>query len=614
MMKRVNQEGLGTLVEKEVLMLKPMLPTLTEDTPEGPSWVYEVKYDGFRALLHWTKENVTLTSRNGNDLTDKFPEIIKAITDQTPSVKDELPLLLDGEICILTTSIQSQFSLLQKRNRMRSKDSINQAAAERPATFVAFDLLKQNNETYMSQSYQERRKRLAKWKDCVHIVDSYSNLKDIQELVFLHRGEGIVAKNKKSTYKPGERSNDWLKIKNWRVIQTVLTAYKPENGYFHAAVYKGDNLVDVGSVKHGLSTEDQQTLQTFFTNKGQKSGDLYTLQTGVCVGVRCLHAQKNDLREPMFDSFLLELSPEDCTLDQMEWDLSLFPQMEYTNLDKTLWPGPPFQKRDLLMYLRKVAPYLLPFVKDKKLTVIRFPDGINEESFFQKHLPDYAPMFVNRLEGSEETYMICNDLPTLLWHGNQGAIEYHLPFEKVDETAPDEIVFDLDPPEREAFPLAIKAATLLKTIFDRLELQTFVKTSGGKGMQVHIPIQPGSLTYEETRAFTEKVAQLVIGQHPDLFTTERLKKNRGNRLYIDYVQHAEGKTIISPYSPRGREGATVATPLYWEEVKETLDPSSFHIGNTLERLEEIGCPFASFHETREVQNLQLVKKLIEEES
>ncbi|GGD01210.1 bifunctional non-homologous end joining protein LigD [Pontibacillus salipaludis] len=593
--------------------MQPMLPTLLDDIPTGANWVYEVKYDGFRALLHWTEGGVRLMSRNGNDLSERFPEVIREFSSQTSSVRESLPLLLDGEICILNTPFQSHFPLLQKRNRMRSEQSIAQAAEERPATFLAFDLLKEKGKSYTNSPYHERREMLEKWKRCVHVVDSYSNAREVQDLVFLHRGEGLVAKNKKSLYKPGERSNDWIKIKNWRTIQAFLTAYKSENGYFTASVYSGDTIVDIGSVKHGLSTEDQQTLQTFFTNKGEKSEGVYTLDPSVCVGIHCLHAQKDDLREPMFSSFLLELSPGDCTGDQAEWDLALFPHVDYTNTEKVLWKESHFKKRHLLLYLRKIAPYMLPFLKDKKLTVIRFPDGIDQESFFQKHLPDYAPDYVNRIEGSKETYMVCNDLNTILWHGNQGAIEYHIPFETSQASAPNEIVFDLDPPERESFSLAIKAATLLKMIFDRLNLKAFVKTSGGKGMQIHIPIQSGSLTYEETRLFTEHVAQLLISQEPDLFTVERLKKKRGNRLYIDYVQHAEGKTIVSPYSPRGREGASVATPLYWSEVNESLDPSDFHIGNVLERVETRGCPFASYQEVRETQDLQLVKELIEED-
>lgn len=591
-----------------------MLPTLSEEAPTGKDWVYEVKYDGFRVLLEWSKDNVKLISRNGNDLTSKFPEITDFCEEHQDTYAKYLPCLLDGELVILNTSLQANFPLLQQRNRMGNKKRIQEASESRPVTFMAFDMLSYKGKNLVDQSFQKRRKQLTSLPfekdDRLQPVSQYKSYEEIWNKVILHLGEGIVAKHQASKYKEGERTDQWLKLKNWRVLSGILSSFNQENGYFSLSMFEGDQLKEVGSCKHGLSAQDGETLRTFFTSKGNKKGEVYTLAPSVCVDVKCLHQQKNDLREPMFDSFRFELSPEDCTKQKVQWDLSLFPDVNITHPDKILWPTPEFQKRDLLLYMRNIAPYMMYFLKDKKLTVIRYPDGIHEESFFQKHLPDYAPDFVESLERDGETYMLCQNLSTLVWLGNQGALEYHIPFERITEDRPHEIVLDLDPPSNDDFDMAIHAAQLFKHLLDKLELISFIKTSGGKGMQIHIPVPKGMLTYDETRAFTEKLATLLVKQEPSMFTIERLKKNRGNRLYIDYVQHAEGKTIIAPYSPRGREQATVATPLYWNEVNESLSPKSFTIENVLARVEKLGCPFANYYEIGERQNLEQVYQLI----
>ncbi|QHE53921.1 DNA ligase D [Pontibacillus sp. HMF3514] len=595
--------------------MKPMLPTLSGDAPKGDDWVYEVKYDGFRVLLEWSKNQVKLVSRNGNDLTTKFPEIKKFCEEHQDTYDEDLPLVLDGELVILNTKIQANFPLLQQRNRMGNKKRIQETSDARPVTFIAFDILKHKGKDTFELTLKKRRKHLESLSftsgDRLQLVSQYETFDDIWEEVNLHLGEGVVAKRLNSKYREGERTDKWIKLKNWRVLSGILSSYNQENGYFSLRVYEDESLEELGSCKHGLSSEDGETLRTFFTSKGTKKGEIYKLRPSVCVDVKCLHQQKNDLREPMFDSFRFDLSPEECSEQKKQWDLAQFPDVNITHPDKVLWPKPGYKKRNLLLYMRRIAPYIMPFLKDKKLTVIRFPDGIHEESFFQKHLPDYAPDYVESIKRDGEIYTLCQNLSTLIWFGNQGALEYHVPFERVHEEKPHEIVFDLDPPSNDDFEMAVHAVQLFKHLLDKLELTSFVKTSGGKGMQIHIPIPKDRLTYDETRAFTEKLATLLVKQEPSMFTIERLKKNRGNRLYIDYVQHAEGKTIIAPYSPRGREHATVATPLYWDEVTESLSPTDFTIENVLKRVENHGCPFANYFDIGEQQNLEHIYKLIE---
>jgi bifunctional non-homologous end joining protein LigD len=223
------------------------------------------------------------------------------------------------------------------------------------------------------------------------------------------------------------------------------------------------------------------------------------------------------------------------------------------------------------------------------------------DPFYQKNKPDYAPDFIQTQMSEGINYIVCNNLETLTWLGNQLAFEFHIPFQTIKAKGPSEIVFDLDPPSRDYFHLAIKAALMMKEVFDGLKLLSFIKTSGNKGLQVYIPLPENTFSYDDTRKFTEFMAHYLITKEPDYFTIERLKKNRGNKLYVDYIQHAEGKTIISPYSARGNEDALVATPLFWEEVTEELSPLQFPLDSIMDRINKVGDPFQSYFSAKQNQ-------------
>ncbi|SFG44948.1 non-homologous end-joining DNA ligase [Sporolactobacillus nakayamae] len=283
--------------------------------------------------------------------------------------------------------------------------------------------------------------------------------------------------------------------------------------------------------------------------------------------------------------------------------------LQVTHPEKPIWQQPPINKEQFIAYLDLAAPFMLPFLSRRALTVIRFPHGVPGTSFFQKNCPEYAPKSVDTYEKEGTRYIVCDSKTTLLWLGNQLAIEYHIPFQKIDSVRPTEIVFDLDPPDRSAFPLAIKAASEMRLLFERLSIVSFPKLSGSRGLQIHIPIADLGLSYADTRLFTALIADLLIRQSPELYTVERLKKNRGNRLYIDYVQHAEGKTIICPYSPRGREGATVAAPLLWHEVNESLRIESFTIATVLERISQGVNPMHNYFEQKNESLIPIVNQL-----
>ncbi|MDQ0337567.1 bifunctional non-homologous end joining protein LigD [Caldalkalibacillus uzonensis] len=284
--------------------------------------------------------------------------------------------------------------------------------------------------------------------------------------------------------------------------------------------------------------------------------------------------------------------------------------VDLTSLDKLVWPDRDINKSAYLYYLSHTAEYMLPWLRGRHLTVIRYPHGITGESFYQKNCPAYAPEFIQTDTHEGINYIVCSNLATLIWLGNQLALEFHIPFQHVETDKPSEIVFDLDPPDREQFHVAVKAALIMKKLFDKLGLTSFIKTSGNKGLQVYIPIPKKTYTYGQTRLFTSFVARYLVSEQPGLFTIERLKKKRRGRLYVDYVQHAPGKTIIAPYSPRANPEALVATPLYWDEVDSRLRPEQFSLKNIPTRLKKQGCPFESFDKARDNQPFDVILEWI----
>lgn len=596
--------------------MRIMKPIHLDEIPVGDEWLYEMKYDGYRAILSISEDEISLKSRNNIDLTEKFPEIITACNDLLTTWKKFLPLQLDGELVILNNRLQANFSEIQKRGKMRNKSRIKEAALARPASFVTFDLLELKGKSYVEDKLIHRKTVLNQvFKGTEHEriwpLDVFHSKEEAERIVFEYKGEGIVAKKKESPYLHGKKHRDWFKIKNWRRIYVFLTAFHSENDYFSVAVYEGKNLRSIGKCKHGLDSETFTTLKQFFIENGKKAGNMYTMRPAVCAAIHTLDLYEGELREPEFFAIMPGMKPEECTLEKLKLDLSMLPpSIDLTNTEKALWKEPGYRKGDLLEYAREISPYMLPFLKNRLLTVIRAPDGVDKEQFYQKHLPSYAPEFVTGMKIGDEVFCSCDHLESLVWFANHGAIEYHVPFQSAGSVVPLEIVFDLDPPDREHFQLAVQAAQLAKIMLDELSLTSFVKTSGNKGLQIHIPIREGSMTYEETAVFTQAIAFTIEKSYPDFFTTERMKQKRGGRLYIDYVQHGKDKTIIAPYSPRKTAEGTVATPLFWHEVNESLDPVQFTIGNVVKRVKALGCPFAGYFRAGERQNMDKMLRLV----
>ncbi|MNE35743.1 putative ATP-dependent DNA ligase YkoU [compost metagenome] len=242
-----------------------------------------------------------------------------------------------------------------------------------------------------------------------------------------------------------------------------------------------------------------------------------------------------------------------------------------------------------MIYLQKLAelaPYLLKYCSNRLLTTIRYPGGIHKEFFYQKNAPEPLPAYVQTAEQDGIRYVVMNDLPTLLWLGNLAAIEFHPSLHYVGNDLPCEWMIDLDPSVDDE-PRIMEAASYVGEILSSLGLSSIPKTSGATGVQIIVPIEYG-VTFDQLRTIGHFVARFVTEKYSRLFTIERLKKDRGNKIYFDYLQHYGGKTLAAPYTPRAREAASVSTPLSWEEVRRNPHPSQFNLLNIHERLNALG--------------------------
>lgn len=281
-------------------------------------------------------------------------------------------------------------------------------------------------------------------------------------------------------------------------------------------------------------------------------------------------------------------------------------EIKISNPDKYLWPELKITKLDYINHLIQLSPFILKYTKDRPLTVIRYPDGIHGKSFFQKHLPSYTPKWVNYFEINEKKYIHLDNLPTLVWLGSQGALEFHVTFNTIHHPdRPSAIVFDLDPSEGQHFNDVVHAALLIKDTLQQLNIQCFPKTSGASGAQIYIPIG-NQYTYDEARDINYFFGSYFSSKYPQYFTIERSVNKRGKRIYFDYLQMWHKKTIIAAYSPRAVDDASVSTPVHWHELEKGIMPRDFNLLNIADRLEKTGDFFSSVNSVETSQNLSFI--------
>jgi bifunctional non-homologous end joining protein LigD len=599
--------------------IEPMLATLAGQPPRGAEWLFEVKWDGVRAIAFIEREEVRIASRSGLRCERQYPEL--AVIHHQVSAREAI---LDGEIAVLDETGVSRFHLIQPRISNSDPNSIAHMARSRPVVYFAFDLL------YLD-GYDLRGAPLAVRRELLEKVVASSGVLRVSE-VFPGAGaemleaaretslEGIVAKHASSVYE-SRRSREWLKIKIVGEQEFAIGGFTaPQGGrdYFGAlvlGVYDDGALRWAGNVGTGFDQKLLASLHArlaplvtktcpFAERPTPDKGITWVKPELVCQVKYANWTPGNRLRAPVFLGLRHDITPrqavrEDAAprppllADVKQASLQIDGRaLKFTNLKKVFYPAEGYTKRDVLNYYDGVADLILPHLKDRPLSLKRYPNGIHQQHFFQKDAPDsFAPWLRTELI-DDIHYVFAGDRASLLYLVNLGCID-HNPWMSRSPSLdhPDFILIDLDPQEC-SYDKIVDAALLVKRILDRTSLTGYPKTTGGDGMHVYIPVEP-VYTYEETRTFAELIARLVVSEQPDLFTTPRsVSKRQKNRVYFDYLQNGRSKTIAAPYVLRAYPGAPVATPLEWSEVRRGLHPAQFNISNALDRFTARGDLFA----------------------
>jgi bifunctional non-homologous end joining protein LigD len=610
----------------------PMLATLVDAIPRGDEWVFEVKWDGYRALSYVAGSDVTMKSRKGNDFTSRFEVVAKEVTKaiKTPDC------VLDGEVCALDDEGRSSFSAMQ------------QGKPSTPLVYYVFDLLELEGESLVDLPLEERRARLEDVLDrrnkTVRLSEFFDDGKALLAAAKEQRLEGVIAKRAGSRYAAGKRTRDWLKIKTHGDQEFVIAGYTKGQGRragsFGSLVLgyqRGNELAYAGNVGTGFNEAEIDRLLTKLRPLERKTapfrevpkmpkvrkGDVvWVTPKLVCQVEFAEWTHEGHLRAPVYKGLREDKSAEEVV---MEAPTPIEPEirqgrrvLKLSNLDKAFWPEEGITKGDLLSYYRQVAPVLIPHLRDRPFTMKRYPDGWKGKFFFQKDAPKHMPSWIKTRayrstsrESREKrtiSYPLVNDELALLWMVNMGCIDMNTWYSRVDKPdRPDWVLFDLDPSPDVGFEETVEVALLLKQALDALELESFPKTSGADGIHILVPIARRH-TYEATREFSEIIARALARTHRGLVTTEWSKAKRRGVL-IDSNQNGEGKTIASVYSVRPKESAPVSTPLRWSEVNEKLDPAEFTMEVVLQRIARDGDLFEDVLTTK--QSLGAALKALE---
>ena len=615
--------------------LEPMLATLGTAVPSGSGWLYEVKWDGYRALCFIEGGKVRMVSRRGIKLDKQFASVAQALAQSVKADK----AIIDGEVVALDEKGNPSFQHLQNLTGFGTKPALKGIA--RPhLNFFAFDLLYLNGYDLRKASLIDRRQLLISIllpSDVVRYSEHFVGKGDELLKAVRAKGlEGIVAKQAQSRYE-SKRSASWIKIKVTTQQDFVVCGYiLGEREPFGALVlgyYKDKNLIYAGNVGSGFT---QQSLKMVFekikpliTKKRvlndvpKEIGEVTWVKPELICLARFTSWTKDDrLRAPVFLGMRTEVAPEEVVretgligesllaeetqqeskhetllpADRAEITLDIDGRLlKFTNLNKVFYPADGYTKRDVINFYAAVADLLVPHLQGRPLSLKRYPNGIDQDYFFQKDASGF-PDWLHREELADDeeskTRVICDDKASLLYLANLGCIDQNPYMSRLDTLEhPDFILIDLDPYHC-GYDRIVEAAQLVREKLRLIGLTGYPKTTGGNGMHVYVPVEP-IYSSAQTRQFAEILARWVAAERPDLFTTPRMVSAREKgKVYFDYLQNASGKTISAPYVLRAHPGAPVATPLKWEEVVPGLKPSQFHIANVLRRFERVGDLFS----------------------
>jgi bifunctional non-homologous end joining protein LigD len=629
--------------------IKPMKATLVDEPFDDPDWLYEVKWDGYRAIATINKSDAQLISRNNLPF-DKFYPIIKLLKSW------KINAVIDGEILVLNDKGVSDFGALQN---WRSE-------ADGHLVYYVFDILWYEGKNLTGLPLKDR---LAILTEVLPTDDDRIR----QSKVFKANGveffnaaeraglEGIIAKKGSSVYTSDLRSREWLKIKVHKRQEVVIAGFTRNEGTskpFSAlamGVYDGGTLRYVGKVGTGFNDKMQKEMMAQFkpliTDKSpfdvepdvdkpsrfrpKRLGAKPTWLKPELVGEVAFAEVTSDgvFRQASFKGMRADKKATDVVLEtpndteEVVEEVDAQPaandtnairppkdkdrktllnpkdetqvrkicghDIKFTNLSKIYWPEDNVTKRDMFNYYYQVAEYILPYLKDRPMSLNRFPGGIHGPSFYQKDIKGKAPDWITKTfpyttsDGEHKEYLVGSDEAVLLWMATLGCIEMNPWFSRIQSPDnPDYCVIDLDP-DKNTFDQVIEAALEVKKVLDAIDVPSFCKTSGSTGMHIYIPLG-AKYDYDQSQMFARIIVNIVHKQIPDYTSLERMVAKRNGKMYLDFLQNRPGATIAGPYSLRPKVGATVSMPLHWDEVKPGLTMKHFTIFNSIDRLKVEG--------------------------
>lgn len=585
--------------------ISPMLAKLIDAPFDDENWIFEIKLDGYRVLSYVEKSEVTLYSRNKNSFNALFPDIVAELK------QININAIFDGEIVVLDKMGKSSFEALKNYQRKPISGLY----------YYIFDILFFDGRDLRSQPLLERKQLL---KEIIN-QSNFSRIRYNDHIegkgiaLFKEASqrelEGIIGKKKESVY-VSKRSSDWVKIKTSLRQEAIIGGYtqpkgsRKKFGALLLGVYDDErNLQYIGHVGGGFNKTSLEEVYSAMQPLKQtkcpfkitpKANDSVTWVNPklICEISFAEWTADKKMRQPIFHGLRIDKNPQDVVKEVEEKmhkkNTNKTDEINLTNLDKIYWKKEGYTKGDVINYYQTMAPYILPYLKNRPLMLHRYPNGIEGESFYQKNIefpPSWMKTVLIKHENKTDRYILVQDLPTLLFVANLGSIEMHPMISQAESLErPDFLVIDLDP-EDVPFKKVIDTARDIHELLEELKIPNYCKTSGGRGLHIYIPLG-SKYPFEQTEMFAELLANLVREKFPSVISLERLPKNRQKKIYFDYLQNMHGgHTMVAPYSLRGRPFATVSTPLEWSEVNSKLDPTNFNIKTIPSRVKKMGDPF-----------------------
>jgi len=616
---------------------KPELARLRESPPEGAQWLHEVKWDGYRILAAIADGEVKLWSRNALPWNDRLPDIVQSL--------ESLGLhsaRFDGELLALDARGHSDFNGLQKTLS---------GEAQLPLVYMLFDLPYLEGSDLSRVGLLERKQLLEKLlahapKHLGFSTHAIGHGEDIFRMATDEGLEGIVSKRMDSAYHPG-RGDDWLKIKRLESDEFAVVGYTPpkgsRSGFGSLLLARPDPQVKsgwiyVGRVGTGFSNEQLRRLSKTIADKGSTKPTVkLTAIDPLLRGARWVKpaavaevyyrgiGNKNLLRQPSLKTMRIDKTPADLadsdragskpkptTKTPAAGRNPSAPKpsspgsagIEITHPDRVVFPDDGYTKQDVADYYASVMKWFLPGVMNRPTSVIRCPEGTAKACFFQKHmiqgLKHVGSAKLKEESGAQATYIYPLDADSVIELVQFGVLEFHPWGSTIEQPdLADRVVFDLDPGDNVAWPRVVAAARLMRKLLAQLGLESFLRTTGGKGLHVVVPLNPGC-TWPRVKDFAQAFAATVAQAHPLEFIATAAKARRGGKIYVDYLRNSRGATSVASYSLRARSGAPVAMPLRWSELGRLKSGHDFDIRSAPKRMARLRTdPWAGIDDVRQ---------------